>query len=162
MKNLIGLFLTVCFLSSLTTFADVDSEMRAAYEKWDKTLRKFPKIKTTPAYDVVGLLAAMGRLDLFQDKSMEGRDSELARSKKIVLKNVKREQLYFLFQDDQLVKSNLPDNLLIVTDFGEETDDEVTALLANRLRKLGVNVTLLFTTKHFKLQKLSMKLGQQD
>lgn len=154
MKRLVALFFSLSWICSANLIADrdIDHEMRVAYQKWDDAVLKY-NLETTPAYDVVGLAAAMGRMDLFKEEAFNERDSELVRSKKFLLKNTDSNQLSYIFSPQELSKLRLPDNLLLITDFGEECDDEVTVLLANRLVKLGVNVTLLFTTEHFKEQK---------
>jgi len=62
----------------------------------------------------------------------------------MVLKNEFKssENLYKLFSNESIENMSLPDNLVIITDHGEECDDEVACLLANRL---NINTTIIFT-----------------
>ena len=149
MRRFIKAFLFAFFLSS--NLHAVDLEMRNSFEIFSKTFRK-SNFQGTPAYDVVGLLATI-RPDLFGEKAPSKKEAVLHPEgllKKIVLKDTHPDQLSFLFSDSELAKARLPHNLFIISDFREECDDEVTALLANRLKKLGVNVSFLFTTDEFK------------
>jgi hypothetical protein len=107
----------------------VDSLMRTAYSSWSEKCRNI-NIPTTPAYDVVGLLAVLhpekfNNLDgvMTLKEEFRGADGEQK-------------------EDYPLNKENI--NLIVLTDFGEECDDEVTSLLVPESAKL------VFTDeKHF-------------
>ena len=152
MKRLV-MVLFLGFASSQAAYSDVDSEMRAAYTVWEEAFRE-NNVPTTPAYDVVGLLAAIGRMDLFDDTIINGTGPErkLGAVEKWILKEEYRapENLGKLFSHHALKalqkEGKLDQNLLIVTDFGEEADDEVTALLASKLMSYGMRVHILFTS----------------
>ena len=142
---------------------NVDSPIRAAYELWRAAFYE-KNISTTPAYDVVGLLAALCRgrrrshLTYFEESNVGSNlnvKQEGATVYKLRPEYRTKERLAELFE-------NLADfgaanvKLGIVTDFGEECDDEVACLLAARLPRAGLaDVRFLFTTKleRFELQK---------
>lgn len=107
----------------------IDSLMRTAYTSWSQKCR-INNIPTTPAYDVVGLLAILhpekfnidGNVMSLKEK-FRGPDG---------------------FQPDDYNTSKLAGttsklagtNLIVLTDFGEECDDEVTSLLVPESAKL--------------------------
>ena len=142
---------------------NTDVQMRAAYERW-RTAFYEQDIETTPAYDLIGLLAALclssrrsaktyfdiGSLGSNKNVLQEG-----AQVFKLLAKCRTKDALASIFSDLEGFRSSMF-KLLIITDFGEETDDEVTCLLANRLHALGLaDVRFLFTTVHdrFESQK---------
>jgi len=133
---------------------NTDEQMRAAYERW-RTAFYEQNVETTPAYDVVGLLAALclssrrsaktyfdiGSLGSNKNVLQEG-----AQVYKLLAKYRTKDALASIFSDLEGFRSSIF-KLLIITDFGEETDDEVTCLLANKLHAMGlVDVRFLFTT----------------
>ena len=128
----------------------VDDKMRYAYEKWKEACVTY-NLSLTPAYDVVGLVAALQMNDLFtiEEKAFDlQNESPLAQY--FLLKNRGPDQLEEIFSDANLAAkaSRFPKNLVIITDHGEEADDEVTLLLASKLQAYGVNVSVVFTSKH--------------
>ena len=170
--------------------ASIDMQMRRAYDRWRKHFYTF-NMETTPAYDVVGLLAALCLLGeeqpMNQMEEVDGKtqyhSSESLSSRFFSVGNVgsdhdveqegatvfklrdqyrSHETLGNIFADPSCThvfgscQSNAATDetktavkkLGIITDFGEECDDEVTCLLADRLHKAGVlHVRFLFTTK---------------
>merc|ERR1712166_227484 len=58
--------------------------------------------------------------------------------------------------------TTLPDNLMIITDLGEECDDEVACLLANEVAEKGVKVTLVFTNEAAQAAFLTLKPIHSD
>ena len=149
MKRLVMALLLGLALSQVA-YSDVDSEMRAAYTVWEEAFRE-NNIETTQAYDAVGLLAALGNMKYFDDTIINGKGPErkLGEVKKWILKEEYRgpEQLAELFSGPALESlKGTKQNLLIVTDFGEETDDEIVALLSSKLISYGFKVHLLFTS----------------
>lgn len=130
----------------------VDHQLRLSYDRWREAF--YTKgIETTPAYDVVGLLAALSSngARLMQFFKLEG-DPQPMGSKVIRLKEEHRrkESLASIFADMSPLYQSKRTKLLIITDFGEETDDEVTCLLAARLNEIvesNCKVKFLFTTK---------------
>jgi len=107
----------------------VDSLMRTAYTSWSEKCRN-NNIPTTPAYDVVGLLAVL------HPEKFNNLDGVMT------LKEQFRGADGFKKEDYPLNKENI--NLIVLTDFGEECDDEVTSLLVPESAKL------VFTDeKHF-------------
>lgn len=152
----------------------VDYKMRGAYSKWNNYCRKF-NLALTPAYDVVGLIAALGINDVFNEPS-EGPE-EMVRSQSILLKssvsqnnnsladifktiilNAEQEHSEMKYSHESFHKNDMesivggdkPNNLIIITDFGEECDDETTCLIAYLLRRvMDINVTIIFTNPNF-------------
>ena len=99
---------------------DIDNFMRTAYTEWSKKC-KVNDIPTTPAYDVVGLLSVFHpeKFDVFGE----------------VLKlQQKYRKPSGLLAKDYPTESDI--NLIIITDFGEECDDEVTVALAPKTAQL--------------------------
>lgn len=146
---------------------NVDAPMRAAYELWrDAFYQK--NISTTPAYDVVGLLAALCMREAPDGSKHSEKyfdESELGSNK-----NVPQEGATVYKLKPECRKKNCLDEIFsnmaafgasdvkigIITDFGEECDDEVTCLLASRLPGAGLgDVRFLFTTaeSRFEAQK---------
>jgi len=140
---------------------NIDVRMRAAYERW-RTAFYEQNIETTPAYDVIGLLAALclssrrsaktyfdiGSLGSNKNVLQEG-----AQVYKLLAKYRTKDALASIFSDLEGFRSSMF-KLLIITDFGEETDDEVTCLLANKLHTLGLaDVRFLFTTTQDRFEK---------
>lgn len=129
---------------------NIDAKMRVAYEKWKHACSQH-NLLLTPAYDVVGLVAALKMHDLF---SIEEKAFDLKKgaplAKHFLLQKRSPDQLGEIFSEDNLAAkaSEFPKNLLIITDHGEETDDEVTLLLAAKLQNYGVNVSAVFTSMH--------------
>ena len=111
------------------TKESVDSLMRTAYTSWSEKCRA-KNIPTTPAYDVVGLLAVLhpekfNNLDGVMKLKEEFRGAD----------GFKKED--YLWNEKNI-------NLIVLSDFGEECDDEVTSLLVDQSAKL------VFTDeKHF-------------
>jgi len=99
----------------------IDSLMRTAYASWSKKCR-VSNIPTTPAYDVVGLLSVL------HPEKFDISDGVMT------LKQKFRHPTGFQGAD---YSSELPaKNLIVLTDFGEECDDEVTSLLVPDSAKL--------------------------
>tara|TARA_B110001452_G_scaffold267533_1_gene277897 strand:+ start:102 stop:1487 length:1386 start_codon:yes stop_codon:yes gene_type:complete len=110
---------------------DIDAQMRKAYTVWSQKCR-VNNIPTTPAYDVVGLLA------VFHPEKF---DTEGAVMK---LKQEFRTVQGFIKDD---YPTEIDFNLIIITDFGEECDDEVVSILAPQDPAL---LNLVFTDEeHF-------------
>ena len=141
----------------------VDKQMRNAYDVWRRHFYE-SDIESTPAYDVVGLLAALclhrrrsphtyfdiGPLGSNKNDEQEGADVYKLKSS-----YRSKDKLAKLFSDMSSF-GNANVKLGIITDFGEECDDEVTCLLADRLHKEGLaDVRFLFTTSitRFETQK---------
>lgn len=99
---------------------DIDALMRTAYSKWSQKC-KFNDIPTTPAYDVVGLLSVFHR----EKFDISGQVLKLKQE----FRNPSG-----LLAADYPAESDI--NLIIVTDFGEECDDEVTVALAPKTAQL--------------------------
>jgi len=99
----------------------IDSLMRTAYTSWSQKCR-VNNIPTTPAYDVVGLLAVL------HPEKFNNLDGVMT------LKEEFRGAGGFKKEDYPLNKENI--NLIVLTDFGEECDDEVTSLLVPESAKL--------------------------
>lgn len=100
----------------------IDSLMRTAYASWSKKCR-VSNIPTTPAYDVVGLLSVL------HPEKFDISDGVMT------LKQKFRHPTGF--QGADYHSSELPaKNLIVLTDFGEECDDEVTSLLVPESAKL--------------------------
>ena len=93
---------------------DIDKSMRAAYNEWSIKC-KVNDIPTTPAYDVVGLLS------VFHPEKFDVSGEVLK------LKQEFRKPSGLLASD---YPADSDINLIIITDFGEECDDEVTVALA--------------------------------
>lgn len=133
--------------------------MRNAYVHWENAFMN-SGLETTPAYDVVGLFAALTHrhgvinprlasethFDITRgDLSQEGCDVYRLKQKYRT-----KESLSALFLHQFKLQKF---KLLIITDFGEECDDETACLLANSLVFYGVDVRFLFTTARFAEQK---------
>lgn len=141
----------------------IDEQMRAAYDRW-RTAFYEQDIETTPAYDVIGLLAGIclrsdcdssAYFDIGLTGSSKNVEQEGAQVYKLKQEYRSKENLGTIFGDLKSLGVRRF-KLLVITDFGEETDDEVTCLLCNRLHELGlVDVRLLFTTdlERFEEQK---------
>lgn len=97
----------------------LDAQMRRAYTIWSAKCRA-ESIPTTPAYDVVGLLAVM-RPEKF----------DLCGKTTMVLQQEFRRVDGFRPEDYRVPDNSAcrANNLVVVTDFGEECDDEVVTLL---------------------------------
>lgn len=135
---------------------DIDTEMRIAYGKWE-TAFKTKNITTTPAYDVVGLMVVADGPDLGHfDKESNVKDQGDG-----VVVTLKSEHLnastmrYFnKFNNQRPEKEPHMGKILIITDAGEECDDEVTCLLADRMAENDwADVKFLFTNKEFDKQR---------
>ena len=96
---------------------NIDKDMRAAYTEWSRKC-KVNDIPTTPAYDVVGLLSVF-----HPEKFLSVNGSDEVMKLKSDFRNPSG-----LLAADYPVERDI--NLIIVTDFGEECDDEVTVALA--------------------------------
>ena len=101
----------------------VDARMRAAYGHWSQHCRDH-NIPTTPAYDVVGLLAVL-QPDKFQQRAGGG-----------VLSLNDEYRGPGGFQRADYLSRRSEHQLIVVTDYGEECDDEVTCLLVPPSSKL--------------------------
>ena len=115
----------------------VDDQMRSAYELW-KDKCYVNKLKLTPAYDITTLIAMI--------KPDKGDLNENVWKLKSQYVNNPRELLSFKNDVDTsriAPAGPLPNNLVIFTDYGEETDDEVTCFMANLLMDKGVNLLLV-------------------
>lgn len=191
----------------------VDDQLRSSYDKWREAFYG-GAIETTPAYDVVGLLAVLtanhttyfkeegdhkvGDDVLYKNRmwevmnveekdddivyNLENRepDSFIVNSCEItqtelnpqplgatVLKLKEqyrtKESLETIFSNMTHLYQKEQTKLLIVTDFGEETDDEVTCLLADRLSRdpeSKCEVKFLFTTKQDRYENQKAKFGR--
>ena len=99
---------------------NLDTKMRSAYTNWSEKC-KVKDIPTTPAYDVVGLLS------VFHPEKFD------VSGEVLTLKQEFRNPSGLLAADYP-AESDI--NLIIVTDFGEECDDEVTVALAPKTAQL--------------------------
>jgi len=99
---------------------DIDKSMRAAYNEWSIKC-KVNDIPTTPAYDVVGLLS------VFHPEKFDVSGEVLK------LRQEFRKPSGLLVSD---YPADSDINLIIITDFGEECDDEVTVALAPKTTQL--------------------------
>lgn len=110
---------------------DLDTQMRKAYTVWSTKCR-VNNIPTTPAYDVVGLLA------VFHPEKFDTEGDVMK------LKQEFRNAQGFIKDD---YPTEIDFNLIIITDFGEECDDEVVSMLAPQDPAL---LNLVFTDEeHF-------------
>ena len=145
-----------------TASAKLSELMEEAYVKF-KTAFVEKNIPTTPAYDVVGLFGALVPDSLkseWFDISSGG--SKQKNADVYRLKESKRAPA-MLADSFEVLKTKLNKTnkvkLAIITDHGEETDDEVTCRMADILHKKGlIDVKFLFTTKaRFSKQKSKFK-----
>jgi hypothetical protein len=135
----------------------IDSLMRTAYTIWSKKCRD-NNIPTTPAYDVVGLLAVLHpeKFNIVRNVKKEEKEEEEKEEEEkeeeekekswnvMTLKEEFREAGGFQRADYLISGLTVIKNLIVLTDFGEECDDEVTCLLVPESAKL------VFTDeKHF-------------
>ena len=145
--------------------ASVDYQMRRAHARFARAFKSHD-IPTTPAYDVVGLMAAMGCCGHCFDETVVSNltpfpfprslNTKLREtSTHMALREEHRvpEMLVQFVANMESGETALPRNLMVLTDFGEECDDEVACLLASRARRMGVRVLLVFTTKHYAEQR---------
>ena len=136
----------------------VDDRMRRAHAQFARAFRRHA-IPTTPAYDVVGLMAALGCCAHCFYETPDVVHPKLATtSTHLALRpehRVPETLLDFATRIDGEETEFVPDNLLVLTDFGEECDDEVACLLAERAR--GVRVLLVFTTEHYEKQRATFE-----
>ena len=130
--------------------------MRESYAVWNHYCRNY-NLNTTPAYDVVGLLACLvnnktSYFDIVDDVDLKVNKKQI-QPKKIQLKKEYRnpESLTLINDEIKNAKSYDEKNILIITDFGEECDDEVTCILANKLLP-EINVQIVFTNHNFNEQ----------
>lgn len=126
---------------------DIDTQMRESYEKWkDACIHK--NLTTTPAYDVVGLLAVIGDKTTYFDETNTSLEKKPVKTLK--LKEEYRVPKTLSYMKPLLVSSTEKHNLYIITDFGEECDDEVACILASKLT--NYNVKFIFTNKKYQEQ----------
>ena len=143
--------------------AKLSELMKKAYIKFKKAFVE-KNIPTTPAYDVVGFLGALAPDSLkseWFDISSGGSAQKNADVYR--LKESKRAPA-MLAKSFEVLKTNLNKTnkvkLAIITDHGEECDDEVMCIMADILHKKGlIDVRFLFTTKkaRFSEQKSKFK-----
>lgn len=126
---------------------DIDTQMRESYEKW-KEACIHKNLTTTPAYDVVGLLAVIGDKTTYFDET----DTSLEKKQVKMLKLKEEYKVPETLSDMKplLVSSTAQYNLYIITDFGEECDDEVACILASKLT--NYNVKFIFTNQNYEEQ----------
>jgi len=148
-----------------TLDVSIDSLMRTAYTKWSHKCRE-NNIPTTPAYDVVGLLAVLHpeKFNIVvkkekkkEEKKKEEKKKEEEKEEEEKEKKEKKEKSWNVMtlkeefrgaggfkKEDYPLNKEKNINLIVLTDFGEECDDEVTSLLVPESAKL------VFTDeKHF-------------
>ena len=150
--------------SSSSQATDLDLQMRQAYAKWEEATKTY-NLEMTQAYDVVGFLAAIlgdQAKRYFNETSFNyvknKYNKRLGQAHNIVLKEEYRSAEYLskFFSNNFCVKmkttfdsatSSIPQNLLLISDFGEECDDEITALLAHKIAKIvGIKIHIIFTS----------------
>lgn len=146
-----------------TASAKLSKLMEEAYVKFKKAFVE-KNIPTTPAYDVVGLFGALVPDSLkseWFDISLQ--DPNQKNADVYRLKESKRAPA-MLADSFEVLKTNLNKTnkvkLAIITDFGEECDDEHMSIEADILHKKGlIDVKFLFTTKkeRFEGQKTRFK-----
>ena len=144
------------------TSAKLSELMEEAYVKFKKAFVE-KNIPTTPAYDVVGLFKALvpdsPKSEWF-DISLQ--DPNQKNADVYRLKESKRAPA-MLADSFEVLKTQLNGTnkvkLAIITDHGEECDDEVMCRMADILHKKGlIDVRFLFTTKaRFSEQKSKFK-----
>ena len=145
------------------TSAKLSELMKEAYAKFKKAFVE-ENIPTTPNYDGVGLFGALASDSLkneWFDISLQDPNQKNADVYK--LKESKRAPAMladsFEALETDLNKTNKV-KLAIITDHGEECDDEVMCIMADILHKKGlIDVRFLFTTKkaRFSEQKSKFK-----
>ena len=147
-----------------TASTNLSELMEEAYAKFKKAFVE-KNIPTTPAYDVVGLFGALVPDSLKEEWfDISSEDSSQKDACTYELKGSKRAP-EMLAESFEVLKTHLSGTykvkLAIITDFGEETDDEVTLIMADILRKSGLisDARFLFTTKkeRFSEQKAKFK-----
>lgn len=136
--------------------ASVDDQMRRAHARFARAFKSHG-IPTTPAYDVVGLMAALGCCGHCFDETVMSNPKLAETSTHVALREEHRvpETLVQFVDNMESGETALPENLMVLTDFGEECDDEVACLLASRARRMGVRVLLVFTMEHYAEQHAS-------
>lgn len=125
----------------------IDAQMRESYEKWKQACID-KNLTTTPAYDVVGLLAVIGEKEKYFDEictTLEKKPVKTLKLKEEYKLPTTLSGMKPLGEED----SSKP-NLYIITDFGEECDDEVACILASKLK--NYNVKLIFTNQSYEEQ----------
>jgi len=118
--------------------------MKQGYKIFNKFAIKY-NLSLTPAYDVIGLFATFSKIIYYFNVSLYNKDKW--NSSTLTLKDTyinKKTLNYLLSEISNLDKFNL----LIITDHGEECDDEITLQIANILNYYGINVTLCFTNSN--------------
>ena len=147
-----------------TASAKLSKAMEEAYIKFKDAFIK-SNIPTTQAYDVVGLFGALVPDSLKNEWfDISPKDPKQKNADVYKLKASKR-AAEMLAESFEVLKTKLSNTtkvkLAIITDFGEETDDEITLIMADILRKSGLifDARFLFTTKkeRFSEQKTRFK-----
>ena len=123
-----------------------DTEMREAYELWEEACHD-QDLELTPAYDLTALTAIVNENSGTITKTEHVNDVQVDTWKMKQEKvNDPEEILNFKgYVEDAHSSNTLPTHLIILTDYGEETDDEVTCFMANLLSENGVKVTIIHT-----------------
>ena len=130
----------------MSTENKIDTEMREAYELWEAACTKH-HLELTPAYDLTALTAIVneGSGKITKEENVNGVKVDTWKMNEEKA-NAPEEILKFKGYVDTAHRSNtLPTHLIILTDYGEEADDEVTCFMANLLKAKGVNVTIIHT-----------------
>ena len=146
------------------TSAELSEAMKEAYVKFRNDFLQTKGMETTQAYDVVGLFGALVPDSLKNEWfDISHEDPEQKNADVYKLKESKR-AAEMLAESFEVLKSNLDRTnkvkLAIITDFGEECDDELRSIEADILHKKGlIDVKFLFTTKkeRFEGQKTRFK-----
>ena len=147
--------------AALSKKESVDQRMREAYGRW-KDAFLTQGLETTPAYDVVGLLAVLSTRrvswsvvpvpETFFDVNRGVPEQEGCDVYRLKEEFRSKHTLSEFFRDQSAYRGC---KLLVITDFGEECDDEVACLLASRLH--GFVVRFLFTTSPERYQEQKAK-----
>lgn len=136
---------------------DIDDQMREAYVKFKKYFRLYD-FPTSPAYEAVALLASLRIIK----NSEEINDAYFSVQQENVSGLTKTQEvwtlfeqfrvpqtLYDVFDEVVLINSRLPRNLVLLAEYGETAEDEVVVHLTQRLRRVGVEVAIIFLTKEY-------------
>ena len=147
-----------------TASAKLSKAMEEAYIKFKDAFIK-SNIPTTQAYDVVGLFGALVPDSLKNEWfDISPKDPKQKNADVYKLKASKR-AAEMLAESFEVLKTKLSNTtkvkLAIITDFGEETDDEITLIMADILRKSGLifDARFLFTTKKERFSEQKTKFN---
>jgi hypothetical protein len=124
----------------------IDTEMREAYRRWEKACDCY-NLELTPAYDLTALTAIVNPNSgtITKTENVDGIKIDTWKMSPEKVKDPKEILEFQTYVTDAATGNSLPSNLIILTDYGEEADDEITCFMANLLKKVGVKVTIIHT-----------------